>query len=123
MKAAREHFEVIVFTASHQTYADAVLDFLDPDNTLFDKRLYRDSCYHTPDNVYIKDLRIFHNRDIENIVIVDNAVYSFGFQLENGIPIIPYYEDEEDEELFHLIPYLEILANSEDVREKNRDAF
>ena len=39
---------------------------------------------------------------MEDIVIVDNAVYSFGFQLENGIPIIPFYEDKEDEELLHL---------------------
>ena len=57
------------------------------------------------------------------MVIVDNAVYSFGFQLDNGIPIIPYYSDEDDEELFHLIPYLEVLSLSEDVRSKNREAF
>lgn len=53
--------------------------------------------------MYVKDLRIFeHCRRMEDIVIVDNAVYSFGFQLENGIPIIPFYEDKEDEELLHL---------------------
>lgn len=56
-------------------------------------------------------------------MIVDNAVYSFGFQLDNGIPIIPYYQDEDDEELFHLIPYLEVLSKCEDVRLKNREAF
>ena len=39
---------------------------------------------------------------MDDIVIVDNAVYSFGFQLENGIPIIPFYDDKEDEELLHL---------------------
>ena len=83
-------FQVVVFTASHKTYADAVLDFLDPDQELIDARFYRDSCYQTEQGVYIKDLRIF-DRPIEDIVIVDNAVYSFGFQLDNGIPIIPYY--------------------------------
>lgn len=36
IKAAREKFQVIVFTASHQSYADAVLDFIDPNNELFD---------------------------------------------------------------------------------------
>lgn len=68
-------------------------------------------------------MRIIRNRSLEDLVIVDNAVYSFGFQLDNGIPIIPYYEDPDDEELYHLIPYLDILAESEDVREKNREAF
>jgi TFIIF-interacting CTD phosphatase-like protein len=28
--------------------------------------------------------------DLKDIVIVDNAVYSFINQLENGIPIIPF---------------------------------
>jgi CTD small phosphatase-like protein 2 len=52
-------------------------------------------------------LRIFaENRNLEDLLIVDNAVYSFGYQLENGIPIIPFYEDKEDEELLHLIQYL-----------------
>ena len=60
---------------------------------------------------------------MKDIVIVDNAVYSFDFQLENGIPIIPYYDDENDEELYHLIPYLDILSQCEDVRVQNRDAF
>jgi CTD small phosphatase-like protein 2 len=58
-----------------------------------------------------------------DLVIVDNAVYSFGFQLDNGIPIIPYYDDPEDEELYHLIPYLDILAEEGDVRVKNNEAF
>ena len=59
LKAARKMFQVVVFTASHKTYADAVLDFLDPDRELIDARLYRDSCYQTEQGVYIKDLRIF----------------------------------------------------------------
>jgi CTD small phosphatase-like protein 2 len=55
-------------------------------------RLYRDSCIKSVDGVYVKDLRIFDKcRRMEDIVIVDNAVYSFGYQLENGIPIIPFY--------------------------------
>jgi len=62
LEAANQQFEVVVFTASHQSYADAVLDFLDPDHELIKKRLYRDSCYETEEGVYIKDLRIFANR-------------------------------------------------------------
>ena len=81
-----------------------VLDLIDPNNELFEMRLYRDSCIRTEDGVYVKDLRIFENsRDLSDLIIVDNAVYSFGYQLENGIPIIPFYEDKSDEELLHLI--------------------
>ena len=30
LQEANKSFQVIVFTASHQTYADAILDYLDP---------------------------------------------------------------------------------------------
>lgn len=123
LEAVNQKFEVVVFTASHQTYADAVLDFLDPDGDLIQKRLYRSSWYETEEGIYIKDLRIFANRRMCDLIIVDNAVYSFGFQLNNGIPIIPFYDDPNDEELFHLVPFLEILATWTDIREKNKEAF
>lgn len=37
-------FEIVVFTASRQDYADAVIDKLDPDGSLIDHRLYRQHC-------------------------------------------------------------------------------
>lgn len=68
-----------MFTASHKFYADVVLDYLDPQKELIHYRLYRDQCYQTADGVYVKDLRIIRNRNLKDMVIVDNAVYSFGF--------------------------------------------
>lgn len=56
------------------------------------------------------------NRDLKDMVIVDNSVYSFAFQIDNGIPIIPFYKDPNDEEMLHLIYYLNCLAGVEDVR-------
>jgi len=113
----------VVFTASHKFYADEVLNYLDPSGELIHHRLYRDHCFQTEDGVYIKDLRIIRNRSLKDIVIVDNAVYSFGFQLENGIPIIPFYNNKDDEELLHLINYISTLAYFEDLREQNAKAF
>ena len=39
----------------------------------------------------MKDLRILLDRYLDSIVLIDNTAVSFGFQLENGIPIIPFY--------------------------------
>ena len=78
--------------------------------------MYRDSCIKTEEGVYIKDLRIIKNRKLKDLVIIDNAVYSFGFQLDNGIPILPFYEDKKDEEMLHLTHYLKCLAQYEDIR-------
>lgn len=60
---------------------------------------------------------------MKDMVIVDNSVYSFAYQIDNGIPIIPFYQDPQDEEMLHLIFYLNCLATCEDVRQQNRDAF
>ena len=112
---------MVVFTASHKSYADVVLDFLDPQKQLISHRLYRDSCIETEEGVYIKDLRVLTHSNpkykLKDVVIIDNAVYSFGFQIENGVPILPFYNDKNDEELKHLVFYLKCLADCKDVRE------
>ena len=41
LQEVSKNFQVIVFTASHQTYADAILDFIDPNHELITYRLYR----------------------------------------------------------------------------------
>jgi len=70
--------EVVVFTASHPWYADAVLDYLDPDNVMVHHRLYRDDCVSL-EGVHVKDLRVIANRDLADIVLIDNAAYSFAY--------------------------------------------
>lgn len=37
----KECFQIIAFTASEESYANAVLDFIDPEGCIFDLRLYR----------------------------------------------------------------------------------
>lgn len=119
---AKKYFEVVAFTASVKNYGKAVLDYLDPENELFDHRFYRDSCVFK-DGVYIKDLRIFEGEDLKNIILVDNAVYSMSYQLDNGIPIIPFYDDKGDDQLKKLELFMPILHQSKDVRNKIRKYF
>lgn len=76
----------------------------------------------TEEGIHVKDLRVLANRKLEDVVIVDNACYSFGYQIDNGIPIIPYYDNPKDEELKHLLEYLKGLVNR-DIREINRKTF
>ena len=57
----------------------------------------------------MKDLRIISDRDLEDIVIVDNSIVSFAFQLSNGIPICAFYSmnKHQDQEMLYLLVYLE----------------
>lgn len=74
-----KHYEIVVFTASHSCYANEVLNILDPEHKYISYRLYRDSCMKTEDGIFIKDLRVFGNRKLSNILLVDNVFYSYGF--------------------------------------------
>ena len=85
-----KYYEICVFTAGTQDYADACLDFIDPDRQIIKHRLYRQHCVNPVYGVYVKDLRIIRDRDIKDILIVDNSIISFAYQLDNGIPIKAY---------------------------------
>jgi len=52
---------------------------LDPERNIISDRLFRDNCIQTGEGVNIKDLRIIENRRLEDLFIVDNSVYCFGF--------------------------------------------
>jgi len=45
--------------------------------------------------MYVKDLRVI-DRDLSQILLVDNAAYSYSPQIDNGIPILPYYQGKKD---------------------------
>ena len=48
---------------------------------------------------------------------------AFGFQLANGIPIESWYDNDSDDELLRMLPFLESLVNVLDVRPHIINAF
>lgn len=57
------------------------------------------------------------------MLIVDNCVGSFGNQVPNGIPILPFEGDKNDRELIHLSSYLKQVLKSPTPVETNRQVF
>jgi len=115
-------FEVVVFTASHEAYAETLLGRMDPGRKLVPHRLFRDSCIEVDGN-YVKDLTVV-DRDLSKTIIIDNSIQAFGFQLDNGIPVTSWFGDEEDTELLQLATFLEDIARTDlDVREILREKF
>ena len=51
--------------------------------------------------LFVKDLKIL-GRKLENVVLVDNAPYSYMMQLSNGIPILNYLKGKDDDQLIRL---------------------
>ena len=121
LTAASKQFEVIVFTTATQEVADEIVKFLDPKRTRIHHVICRDRCVRLGKHL-IKDLRIFANRSLENIAIVDTCCIAFSKQLENGVPLRAWTGDPKDSVLFQLEDYLKVLAR-EDIRKANRQRF
>jgi len=123
IKRIKKLYTIVIYTASHSSYADAVLNFLDPENKYFYNRLYRSNCIDVKlngKNFYIKDMNIFEDFDPKNILIVDNSVMAFAYDLDNGIPILPYYDAEKDLELLFVAYYFESIYECDDLRVINK---
>ncbi|KAJ3685042.1 hypothetical protein LUZ61_014206 [Rhynchospora tenuis] len=114
-------FEIVIFTAGTRAYASKVLDKLDPEGKFFSRRFYRDSCTRMGGS-HVKDLTIL-GVDLAKVAIIDNTPKVYRLQRENGIPIKSWYDDSSDKELIRLLPFLETLAEAEDVRPLISNAF
>lgn len=68
----------MIFTASNSLYADTVINYLDQEGKCIHHRLYRQHCT-LEKGLYIKDLRNI-NRNLEEMVIVDNSSISYAVQ-------------------------------------------
>jgi RNA polymerase II subunit A small phosphatase-like protein len=109
-----KYYEVFIYTASLAEYADPVIDLLDLKKFVA-VRLFRESCT-IYNNVFVKDLSLL-NRDLRDLIIVDNSEASFLFQPQNAVHIKSFFEDMQDLELYHLMPILALLSETHDVRD------
>ena len=110
-------YELIVFTAATQDYADPIINAIESKGTKFDHRLYR---IHTVviNNDFVKDLSRL-GRDMSRIIIVDNMEQNYKFQPDNGITIRPFWgKDTNDMALYDLLTILlQISQRNMDVRD------
>ena len=114
LEKIKKYYELVVFTAATQEYADPIINTLEQNKKYFDYRLYR---IHTIviDNDFVKDLSKL-GRDLDKTIIVDNMEQNFKLQKNNGITIRPFWgKDNEDSALIDLLDILIKIA------EKNLD--
>ncbi|KAI2625803.1 NLI interacting factor-like phosphatase-domain-containing protein [Hypoxylon sp. NC1633] len=107
-------FNLVIFTASVQEYADPVIDWLESERKFFAGRYYRQHCTFRH-GAFIKDLSSIEP-DLSKVMILDNSPLSYMFHQDNAIPIQGWISDPTDNDLLHLVPLLEGLQYVSDVR-------
>lgn len=134
LQGISEVADVYAYTAGSEGYAKHVFDHLDPEQTVFQRILYRHNCvpvrgpirsYLIPLNSghfqYLKDLRRFGDEIFipQRTVLVDNNPISFQLQPENGL-LVPDYTaapgQRGDDHLLRTLDVLRHLSTLPDVR-------
>ena len=96
-----KRFEIVIFTASISKYAGPLLDILDK-NKCCSYRLFREHCTLI-NTSFVKDLKKL-GRDLKDVIIVDNSPMAYLLNSDNGLPILTWFDDKNDRELYKICP-------------------
>lgn len=107
-------YDLAVFTASMEVYGAAVTDQLDRNTGVLNRRYFRQHC-KVDFFGFTKDLRIISS-DLSSIFIIDNSPGAYRENKHNGIPIVSWFADPSDKALLNLLPVLDALRFTSDVR-------
>ncbi|XP_077117560.1 CTD nuclear envelope phosphatase 1 isoform X2 [Ranitomeya variabilis] len=114
LEVVSQWYELVVFTASMEIYGSAVAEKLDNNRGVLRRRFYRQHCTLELGS-YIKDLSVVHS-DLSSVVILDNSPGAYRSHPDNAIPIKSWFSDPSDTALLNLLPMLDALRFTADVR-------
>lgn len=115
LRSVSQWYNLIVFTASVQAYADPMIDWLEREGKYFSQRFYRQHCTQTSNGSYVKDLSRI-DTDLSSMIIIDNSPVSYSMHPKNAIAIEGWISDPSDHSLLYLVPLLQALRYTTDVR-------
>ncbi|KAI8068542.1 NLI interacting factor [Gongronella butleri] len=114
LKMISQWYRIVIFTASMADYADPVIDWLDQGNHLVADRFFRQSCVPKAGG-YIKDISLAEP-DLSKVCLIDNCPMGYDRFQENGVPIQTWLNSPTDQCLLDLLPLLDALRFTSDVR-------
>lgn len=114
-------FEMVVFTASLEEYANKAMDLIDPKG-LVQYRLYRPATVTYKGVDYVKDLSRL-GRDLRRTVLIDNNHLAMLASPSNSIAINDFFGDPKDTELNEALILVNEIADMTDVRPFLRKTF
>eukprot|EP01063_Lacrimia_lanifica_P027719 TRINITY_DN3931_c2_g1_i1.p3 TRINITY_DN3931_c2_g1~~TRINITY_DN3931_c2_g1_i1.p3 ORF type:complete len:224 (+),score=68.87 TRINITY_DN3931_c2_g1_i1:60-731(+) len=106
LKRCCELFDVIIWTAGQQGYAEPIIRKIVDAAGVTVKSMFRDSCSPCLDGTFVKDLQALGLGTCEAVALVDNTPSVAMLQPKNYIPIVSWYGDARDSALQQLFPLL-----------------
>ena len=99
----KQFYELILFSSGTSDYVDPIVKYIEKNENFFEFVLYRQHISFDERGEYFKNLNLL-NRNIKNILIIDDMEKNFKLQKENGICIKPFYGDfQKDINILNLL--------------------
>lgn len=118
-----KYYQIYIFTAASSEYAKKIVNNIDPMNKFIKDVYSKNHCIPTKFGFLVKMLLKFKNLNIKKTLIVDNMLYSFIYNIGNGVPILDFKGNNNDTELFYLTNYLINISTKENISESNLNYF
>lgn len=107
-------YDLVIYTASTDDYAQPILDYLDRGKGILKKRLFRKDC------IDVLGMRAKYvslaSPDLANVFLLDNSNVECSFNVGNAIHISSYEIGKRDRALINILPFLDSLRFTRDVR-------
>lgn len=115
LKQMAQLYEIVLYTHALPTYADPILDRLDPSRFIV-YRLYRDSTLYQQGH-HVRELSKL-NRDMSKVLFVTSDQEACKLHPSNTVLLKPWKLEGGDHTLLDLMPFLDAVyrANPPDVR-------
>ena len=85
-------YELILFSLGTSEYVSPIIKNIEKKEKFFEHILYREHVTYDDNGNFFKNLNLL-NRDVKNILIVDDNSKNFKYHKSNGICIKPFYGD------------------------------
>ena len=101
----KQLYELILFSLGTSEYVSPIIKNIEKKEKFFEHILYREHVTYDDNGNFFKNLNLL-NRDVKNILIVDDNSKNFKYHKSNGICIKPFYGDLNNDKIT-----LKILGN------------
>ena len=92
LQKMKKIYELILFSLGTSEYVSPIIKNIEKKEKFFEHILYREHVTYDDNGYFFKNLNLL-NRDVKNIIIVDDNYKNFKYHKSNGICIKPFYGD------------------------------
>ena len=115
----RKKFNLFVFTQGQNKISERLVEIIEKEGPIFSGCFYRSECTELStlkETFFVLDFSVFDNINLDETLLIDSSIMHFAFQLGNGVPVLPFFDNKNDAELKTLAKFLMSAGDDETLK-------